>query len=46
MASLDVVVSPARISIFNISVGDGSRKDARTPEKLLKAPSNTPLFKV
>jgi hypothetical protein len=45
MASLDVVVSYALISIFIIiSLGDGGRKDARTPEKLLKALSMNPLF--
>jgi len=35
---------PPRISLFIIvSLGDGGRKDARTPEKLLKAPSMTPF---
>ena len=35
---------PPRISLFIIvSLGDGSRKDARTPEKLLKALSMTPF---
>jgi hypothetical protein len=45
MASLDVVVSSACIPIsIIISLGDGGRKDARTPEKLLKALPITPMF--
>jgi hypothetical protein len=47
MASLDVVVYSARIPIFIIiSLGDGGRKDARTSEKLLKAPSIIPMFNI